>query len=294
VVAALEERVPELKIELEIIRTTGDIVTDVPLSRVGDTGLFIKELENVLLQDRIDFAVHSMKDVPSQLPSGLILAATTERLDPRDMLITRGAGSIEELPRGGTLATGSLRRRSQVLALRSDLRVVDLRGNITTRLHKFGESGWDSMILASAGLERLGLSEHVSTPIPLEQMLPAVGQGALALQAREEDHEVVECLKTLNHIETESAVEAERSLLRRLEGGCQVPIGALGQISGDRLVMHAYVGMTDGSRHVRQTTEGNPNEARQLGLHLAEQMLKDGGTEILDATRSDTKESAPS
>ena len=289
VVTSLKQRHPGLEIEIETIRTQGDRVTDVPLSLMGDRGLFIKEIESALLDGTVDFAVHSMKDLPTELPAGLILAAVTERLDPRDMLIARKAGSLETLPRDGTLATGSLRRRSQVLAARPDLRIVELRGNITTRLRKFSQSRWDAMVLASAGLVRLGVAEHVFTPIPTDQMLPAVGQGALGLEARADDREVLQYLSDLDHHETSFQVEAERALLRRLQGGCQVPIGASCTLLNHRLVLEAYIGTPDGRRHLRRKVEGSKEQPRELGESLAQQMLREGGSEILDEVRSEAQ-----
>jgi hydroxymethylbilane synthase len=284
--AALAQRIPGLQIKVEIIRTKGDIVTNVPLAKIGDRGLFIKDIEDALLEDRIDFAVHSMKDVPSQIPSGLTLAATTERLDPRDALIGRDIDRLEDLPQNGTVATGSLRRRSQILALRPDLQVEDLRGNVTTRLRKFDESSWDAVILAGAGLERLELAHRISARIPTRIMLPAVGQGALALEARAEDRQVVEWLYELQHIETANAVVAERAFLGRLEGGCQVPIGALGTIQGNKLELEGFIGTTDGRRTMRRRGEASVAEAGELGLALAEEILAEGGREILEETRS--------
>ena len=289
VVTSLKQRHPGLEIEIETIRTQGDRVTDVPLSLMGDRGLFIKEIESALLDGTVDFAVHSMKDLPTELPAGLILAAITERLDPRDMLIARKAGSLETLPGDGTLATGSLRRRSQVLAARPDLRIVELRGNITTRLRKFSQSRWDAMVLASAGLVRLGVAEHVFTPIPTDQMLPAVGQGALGLEARADDREVLQYLSDLDHHETSFQVEAERALLRRLQGGCQVPIGAICTLLNRRLVLEAYIGTPDGRRHLRRKVEGSKEKPRELGESLARQMLREGGSEILDEVRSEAQ-----
>ncbi len=290
IVATLKERLPDIEIEIQVIKTTGDVVTDVPLSQVGDRGLFIKEIENALLNRSVDFAVHSMKDLPSSLPPGLTIAAVTARLDPRDALISREASSIETLPRNGALATGSLRRRSQVLAVRPDLRVVELRGNITTRLRKFDESTWDSMILASAGLTRLGLAGRIASTISIDEMLPAVGQGALGLEARTDDPEVLEFLGSLNDQESAATVTAERALLGRLQGGCQVPIGAHGRILESGLVLEAYIGSTDGRRHVRRQAEGAPERAEEIGESLAEQMLDEGGDEILEETRAEAPE----
>ncbi|HEX9722979.1 MAG TPA: hydroxymethylbilane synthase [Vicinamibacteria bacterium] len=289
IVASLKRKHPEINIQIQVIRTKGDLVTDVPLSQVGDRGLFIKELENALMDGSVDFAVHSMKDLPTELPTGLVVASVTERLDSRDVLITREARALAALPRNATLATGSLRRRSQALACRPDLQIVELRGNITTRLRKFGESTWDAMILASAGLARLGLAQRVATPIPTDQMLPAVGQGALGLEARADDAEVLECLRSLSDEGATAEVEAERALLRRLQGGCQVPIGARGRAVEHELMLEAYVGTIDGRRHLRREAAGTKEQARQLGEHLAETMLEDGASEILDETRSAAK-----
>jgi hydroxymethylbilane synthase len=285
VIADLQNELPDLRIEIEIIRTKGDVVTDVPLSQVGDRGLFIKEIETSLLENRIDFAVHSMKDVPSRIPDGLALAATTKRLDPSDVLITRGTARLEDLPRSATVATGSLRRRSQALALRPDLQIVELRGNVTTRLRKFEESSWDGVILAGAGLERLGLSPRSAVRIPTHQMLPAVGQGALALEARIDDQNLIDWLRRLEHPATATAVGAERAFLRRLEGGCQVPIAALGSVQHHRLVLEGYIGTMDGNRFIRKRAEGLDKEAEKIGEKLAEQILSEGGAEILEQTR---------
>ena len=280
-----ERQVPGLRVEIEIIRTKGDIIKDVPLSRMGDRGLFIKEIETALLEKRIDFAVHSMKDVPSQLPDGLTLAATTARRDPRDVLISRESRRIDDLPENGVLATGSLRRRSQALAMRPDLKVVDLRGNVTTRVRKFESSSWDGMLLAGAGLERLGLTGHIAGRIPTDQILPAVGQGALALEAREDDHEVIELLRRLEHLDTAIAVRSERAFLGRLEGGCQVPIAALGSVLGDRVVLEGYLGTIDGQLVVRRQGEAPVSEAEQLGEALADRIFEEGGKEILAEVR---------
>jgi hydroxymethylbilane synthase len=247
--------------------------------------LFIKEIEAALLEDRIDFAVHSMKDVPSRIPDGLVLAATTQRLDPSDVLITRGVGRLEDLPPNATLATGSLRRRSQALALRPDLQIVELRGNVTTRLRKFEDSSWDGVILAGAGLERLGLSPPVATRIPTEHMLPAVGQGALALESRLDDQETLDLLRRLEDPPTAAAVRAERAFLRKLEGGCQVPIAALGSVQVHRLVLEGYVGSLDGRRFIRKRAEADPTQAEEAGERLADRILAQGGATILEETR---------
>ena len=268
--------------ELVIIETHGDRVTDRPLDQVGRAGLFIKEIESALLDERIDIAVHSMKDVPSFVADGLTLAATLERLDPRDALVSRSAksaDSIASLPRGARVATGSLRRRSQLLATRSDVNVEDLRGNVPTRLDKFDASSWDAIVLAAAGLIRLGFEERIGAVIPIEDMIPAVGQGALAIETRADDRDVLVAVARLNHVESQRAVACERAFLGRLEGGCQVPIGAYADADGDRLRLRGYVGSVDGTRHLRREAMGDAAEA--LGLALAEEMLEMGAAEII-------------
>lgn len=271
--------------ELVIIETHGDRVTDRPLSRVGGAGLFIKEIESALIEDRIDVAVHSMKDVPSVVPDGLTLAATLERLDARDALVSRTASSIAALPRGAHMATGSLRRRSQLLALRPDLKVEDLRGNVGTRLDKFDASSWDAIVLAAAGLLRLGLEERIQCRIPTDEMIPAVGQGALAIETRSDDRQVLAAVESLNHPDTQTAVACERAFLGRLEGGCQVPIGAFAELRpelrNDQLRLLGYVGSVDGSRRLRRETTGAIDAPVELGLALAEEMLDAGAGEIV-------------
>jgi hydroxymethylbilane synthase len=278
---AIRERHPECEVEIEIIQTEGDRVLDRPLSAIGETGLFIKEIETALLEERVDLAVHSMKDLPSRLTPGLALAAATERADPRDVLVSREASSLVTLPQGATVATGSLRRRSQLLALRPDLVVEDLRGNVPTRLEKFERSSWDAILLAGAGLERLGLSSRIRSYIPVEIMLPAAGQGALAIETRAKDREAAKTVVFLSHLETERAVAAERSFLARLEGGCRVPIAAYGEVRKGTLRLRGYVGTIDGSRHLRREIEGEPVGAEALGLELAESMLGSGADAIL-------------
>ena len=284
IVDAIRAKHPEVAIEVEIIETQGDRILDRPLSAIGDAGVFIKEIETALLEERVDLAVHSMKDLPSKLTSGLSLAAATERVDPRDVLVSRSASSLETLPRGATVATGSLRRRSQLLALRPDLKVEDLRGNVPTRLEKFDRSTWDAILLAGAGLERLGLATRIRSYIPVESMLPAVGQGALALETRASDRGLAEMVAFLSHTPTERAVVSERSFLARLEGGCRVPIAAYAEIREDKLSLRGYVGAVDGSRHLRREIEGDPSRAESLGGELAESMLAEGAAAILHPT----------
>jgi hydroxymethylbilane synthase len=281
IVDAIRQKHPEVEVEVEIVHTQGDKVLDRPLSAIGDAGVFVKEIETALLEERVDLAVHSMKDLPSKLTSGLALAATTERADPRDVLVARSASSLDALPRGGTVATGSLRRRSQLLALRPDLNVEDLRGNVPTRLEKFDRSTWDAIVLAGAGLARLGLAARIRSHIPVESMIPAVGQGALAVEIRASDRDLAERVSFLSHAPTERAVVSERSFLARLEGGCRVPIAAYAEIRNGRLSLRGYVGAVDGSRHLRREIEGDASRAEDLGLELAESMLGEGAAAII-------------
>jgi hydroxymethylbilane synthase len=272
---------PGAGVDIEILQTQGDRVLDRPLAAIGDAGVFVKEIETALLEERVDLAVHSMKDLPSRLTPELALAATTERVDPRDVLVAKSASSLETLPEGGTVATGSLRRRSQLLALRPDLTVEDLRGNVPTRLEKLDRSTWDGILLAGAGLERLGLRDRIRAYVPIEVMLPAVGQGALALETRASDRELLEALSFLDHAPTKLAVVAERSLLARLEGGCRVPIAGFAEVRGSSLHLRGYVGAVDGSRFLRREIRGDIARAEALGVELAESMLAAGADAIV-------------
>ncbi len=266
--------------EFVLIQTRGDRVTERPLNQVGGAGLFIKEIESALLEERIDLAVHSMKDVPSQIPEGLTLAATTKRLDARDALVSRSADSLASLPEGAKMATGSLRRRSQLLAARPDLQIEDLRGNVATRLAKFDASSWEAIVLAGAGLVRMGLKERITSYFSVDEMIPAVGQGALALETRDDD-ELRHRLRELNHPASESAVLAERAFLGRLQGGCQVPIGAYGEVEAGELRLRGFVGSVDGRRYLKREKRGPIVAAPELGLALAEEMLAAGASEII-------------
>jgi hydroxymethylbilane synthase len=285
VAEALRAEHPGIAIEVSIIQTLGDKVPDRPLTAIADPGLFTKEIESALLEGRVDLAVHSMKDLPSSLTAGLSIAATTERVDPRDALVSRQAGSLENLPPGATVGTGSLRRRSQLLALRPDLVIEDLRGNVPTRLEKLDRSSWEAIVLAAAGLARLGLADRIRSRIPVDTMLPAVGQGALALEIRESDEELAAAVSFLTHGATERAVAAERSFLARLEGGCRVPIAAYAEVNGSTLRLRAYVGTADGRHYLRGAIEGPSSQAEARGLHLAESMLAEGAEAILRESR---------
>ncbi len=285
----LEEHHPHLEVRLEIIKTTCDAILDSPLSQIGDKGLFTKEIEHALLDKSIDLAVHSLKDVPTALPPGLTIGAISRREDVRDVFIAhphKRHKTIDEVPKGGTIATGSLRRRSQLLHRRPDLSIIDLRGNLNTRFAKLEASSWDGMILARAGVVRLEMAQRISETISLEHMLPAVGQGALGLELREEDRDVLALLKPIHSEATFRATESERALLRVLEGGCQIPLGAYGRIENNELSLDAIIGSLDGKRIVRGSIKGAPEDARTLGEQLARTLIASGGKAILDEIRS--------
>lgn len=275
--------------EIKVITTTGDRLLDIPLSKIGDKGLFTRQIESELINGRIDFAVHSLKDLQTQQPNDLTIAAICEREQPNDVLVSQKYGSIDELPAGARVATGSLRRRSQLLHYRPDLKVEEMRGNIPTRIKKFDESGLDAMILAWAGLQRLGLKSWVRQKIPFEVMLPAVGQGAIAVETRTADAEASASAATIDHKATRICAEAERAFLRRLEGGCQVPIGALAHAAGSLIRLDGMVGAIDGRVVFRETIEGSPAEAEVLGLRLAERLIAAGALRLLDESRKSEK-----
>ena len=278
----LEKKNKNIGVEIKIIHTKGDKVLDVALSKIGDKSLFTKELESALLQDKIDLAVHSLKDLQTDLPSGLKLAAVSKRHNPGDVLIARKKGTtIKNLKEGATVATGSLRRKRQLMHLRPDINVVDLRGNVPTRINKFLNSKWDAIILARAGVERLKLNKHISSFISTDLILPAVGQGALGIEINKKNSFVEKLLKPLHDENTYIAVIAERSLLKTLEGGCQVPIGAYAQVTNTGLYLDAIVGSLDGSITFRKKARGSKRQPELLGKSLARDLLKAGAKSIL-------------
>ncbi len=278
----LEKKNKNVNVEIRIIKTKGDKILDVALSKIGDKSLFTKELEVELLAKRIDLAVHSLKDLQTQIPAGLKLAAVTKRHAVEDVLIARKKGmTINKLPENAKVATGSLRRRSQLLHLRPDLQILELRGNVPSRIQKFLESDWDAIILARAGVERLNLKKHISSFIPKDEILPAVGQGALGIEIHKDNKVAEEILKSLHHDETYKAVIVERALLRALEGGCQVPIGAFAEVTTSGLYIDAVVGSLDGSITYRKKLRGSKNDPEKLGKNLAKDLLKAGANKIL-------------
>jgi len=284
----LEALHPGLEVTLNKIKTTGDKILDVPLAQVGGKGLFVKEIEEAMLRNEADIAVHSMKDVPTEFPEGLYLAVITKREDPRDAFIARKKnGSWEyngfnDLPDGAVLGTSSLRRACQLLNKKPGLKIEQLRGNVDTRLRKLDEGQFDAIILASAGVKRLGWEDRIAERIAPDISLPAIGQGAVGIECRVNDTRILDLITPLNHKETEITVRAERSFLRKLEGGCQVPIAAYATLSGDTLIMDGLVGDVDGSEIIRGHIEGPADQYRELGTSLAEDLLSRGAKEILD------------
>lgn len=280
--ARLREIAPEVTVTLQRIKTSGDKILDVSLAKIGGKGLFVKEIEEALLQGTIDLAVHSMKDVPTALPDGLEILCVPEREDPRDALISRDAKPLDGLPQGARVGTSSLRRQAQLLHHRPDLKIGMLRGNLDTRLRKLRGGEFDAIVLAAAGLKRMGWAEQITEYLPPEVSLPAIGQGALGLEGRRDDGFVRAIVSALEHPSTREAVTAERALLDKLEGGCQVPIAAHATLSGKRLHLDGLVASVDGRRLVRDSVEGSATDARELGTRLAEQLLRQGGESILN------------
>jgi hydroxymethylbilane synthase len=279
----LEQKNKNLSVEIKIINTKGDKILDVALSKIGDKGLFTKELENELLKGSIDIAVHSLKDLQTELPKGLILAAVSKRHPVHDVLIARKKGiRLKDLPQGATVATGSLRRRSQLLHIRPDIKIEELRGNVQTRIKKFLESEWDAIILARAGIERLKLNKYISSIISKGDILPAVGQGALGIEIRKDNSFALKMLNKIHDKKTFTAVCAERALLKTLEGGCQVPIGAYAKVKSNELLLDAVVGSVDGSIAFRGKIKGSRKFPEKLGKKLANQLIKAGASEILN------------
>jgi hydroxymethylbilane synthase len=282
VAGLIRERHPGLNVEIVVIKTTGDIMQDVSLVQIGGKGVFVKEIEEALLNGRIDLAVHSMKDVPAEIPAGLEIAITPEREDPRDVLISRGNTQVEAMPRGARIGTGSLRRGYQLLNSLPDIKIVPLRGNLDTRIKKIEMDNLAGVIVAASGLKRMGWSGRVSQYLSVEFMLPAVGQGVLGLELRSQDNETREAAAFLNNETTWLEVGAERAFLKRLGGGCQLPIAAYGKIHGNKLLVRGLVGGMDGRVMLRDEVSGTPISNQELGEELADKILARGGRELLD------------
>jgi hydroxymethylbilane synthase len=282
---ALNQHHPALSVELVPMTTRGDQILDSPLAKVGGKGLFVKELEKAMLDGRADIAVHSMKDVPMEFPEGLGLAVICEREDPADAFVSNDYRSLKELPEGAKVGTSSFRRQCQLKELRPDLEILDLRGNVGTRLGKLDSGGYDGIILAAAGLIRLDLEERIRERLSYELSLPAGGQGAVGIECRNDDLETLKLLDCLHHPQTAARVTAERAVNARLEGGCQVPIASFAELEGDSLNLRALVGAVDGSVIYRSERNGSQHDAERLGIEVAEDLLKQGAKAILDAIK---------
>jgi len=274
---------PDLNVELIKMTTQGDKILDTPLAKVGGKGLFVKELEAGLLNGDADIAVHSMKDVPVELPEGLHLSVICPREDPRDAFVSNDYASFESLPKGARLGTSSLRRQCQLAAQRPDLNIIDLRGNVNTRLQKLDNGEYDAIILAAAGLKRLGMQERITETLSPEVSLPAIGQGAVGIECRVDDDWVNELLAPLNDRDTAIRVRAERALNHRLQGGCQVPIAGYAELAHGVILLRGLVGTVDGSKIIHGEIAGQPEDAEYLGRVLAEDLLSRGADEILDS-----------
>jgi hydroxymethylbilane synthase len=281
--AQLHALAPHVTVTLRRIQTSGDKILDVQLAQIGGKGLFVKEIEEALLSSEIDLAVHSMKDMPTELPEKLAILCVPPREDPRDALISRDGRSFMNLPRGARIGTSSLRRQSQLLHARPDLTIVMLRGNLDTRLKKLREGQFDAIVLAAAGLRRLAWAHEITEYLAPQICLPAIGQGALGIEGRRDDHFIQTLLSGLNHAPTKTAVLAERALLHRLQGGCQVPIAAHATLVGRRVILEGLVSSVDGKELIRDTVEGTTEDPESIGIQLAERLLARGGDKILQA-----------
>jgi len=282
VAGEINKVIPDIDIEIKVIRTKGDKILDVALSKIGDKGLFTREIENALLDGEIDLAVHSMKDLPSFLAPGLTLGAVLKRENPQDVLISHKGYTISSMPSNGLVGTSSLRRIAQLRALRPDLRTIDLRGNVETRIKKMEEQDLDGIILAYAGVKRLGFKGQISEIISTDSILPAVGQGAIAIEVRENDDETLKIISHINDKNTDLETKSERSLLRELEGGCQVPIASLAHIEGDKLHLVALVASMDGQIVIKDSLSGDIDQAAEIGKLLAQSLLNRGADRILE------------
>jgi len=279
----LEKRYPDLEVTLTKIKTQGDKILDVPLAMVGGKGLFTKELQEAMLRGETDISVHSMKDVPTYFPEGLALRCITEREDCRDIVILRpGVASWKDLPQGARVGTSALRRKAQLLHHRPDLQMIDIRGNVETRIRKLTEDNLDAVILASAGMKRLGFESQISEYLPVDVSIPAIGQGALGLESRIDDDEINSLIDFFNHPETDWAVRGERAFLKRLEGGCQVPIACHGVVAGEQLSLTGFVSDVNGVQCLKKTVAGPVDACEKLGTSLADDLLIQGAGKILN------------
>ena len=281
IAAALRERAG-IATEILIIKTSGDKLPQTPFPQIGTKGIFIKELEDALLEGRVDLAVHSMKDVPTEMPGGLIIGAIAKREDVRDALVSANGASLQALPPGARVGTSSLRRQAQLLHVRPDLRVSEVRGNVDTRIEKLKRGDYDAIVLAKAGLDRLGLSEHITEILACEVSLPAAGQGAIGMEARAADAETLRILATLNDAESSSAVAGERAVLAGLGGGCQLPIGAWGRVENGALALDAVVLSPDGAQRLSENDRGALGDAEAIGKRVAQRLRDRGAATLLE------------
>jgi hydroxymethylbilane synthase len=293
--ARLAEVHPDVETAIDVVTTTGDRITDVPLAQIGDTGLFTREVDRAVLDGRADFAVHSLKDVPTRPPDGLVLVAVPERADPRDALLVAPGQphTLAELPEGARIGTSSLRRRALLYERRPDLDVADLRGNLDRRLTRLRDAHYDAVLLAVAGLQRMGWDDDIAEILDPSEWLPAPGQGALGIVCRADDAHTRDLLESLDDPHSRAATTAERTLLRTLEGGCQIPIGALAIVDGTRMRLRAFVSAIDGRDVVRGELEGAIDDPAALGNALAQDMIARGAARILDAVRAQGEDGVP-
>ncbi|MFW5830654.1 MAG: hydroxymethylbilane synthase [Prolixibacteraceae bacterium] len=282
----LLEKFPETKVEIEIIKTKGDKILDVALSKIGDKGLFTKEIEAALLIDQVDIAVHSLKDLPTTLPEGLKLGAVLKRAEYRDALVSKDGRKLSELTSEDAIATSSLRRKAGLMRINKNYKIIDIRGNVNTRLQKMEEGYCDAMIMAAAGLQRLGLDKYITEILDPKEFIPATSQGVIAIESRIEDIETDAFLKEINHVPTWDAIEVERGFLRSIEGGCQVPVGCYSKMEGDRIVITGFVASLDGNTYLLEQESGPVNEGRKIGERLSEKLIKRGAAQILADIRN--------
>jgi hydroxymethylbilane synthase len=282
----LEILFPELQVDLKIIKTKGDKILDVALSKIGDKGLFTKEIENELLDGSVDLAVHSLKDLPTTLPVGLKLGAVLERGEFRDALVSKNGKKLSELVAGDIVATSSLRRQAGLMKMNNQIIIKDIRGNVNSRLQKMEDGYCDAMIMAAAGLQRLGLEKYITEIIDPEIIVPAVSQGAIAIETRLNDPEIDLLMEKINHTDTWNAITAERAFLAHLQGGCQVPLGCFSKVENGILNMNGFVASVDGTKFINETISGEISKGAELGVQMAENMLEKGALEILNQIKS--------
>lgn len=281
----LLEKFPEIKVDIEIIKTKGDKILDVALSKIGDKGLFTKELETALLENQVDIAVHSLKDLPTTLPDGLKLGAVLPRAEFRDALVSKDGRKLNELTPEDTIATSSLRRKAGLMRINNKFKIVDIRGNVNTRLRKMEEGHCDAMIMAAAGLQRLGLDKYITEILEPEDFVPATSQGVIAIESRADDAETDAFLNAINHNETWNSIEVERGFLRSIEGGCQVPVGCYTETNGDNITITGFVATLDGNTYLLEKESGPITDGKLIGEKLSSKLIKRGAVKILDEIR---------